>query len=161
MPHDVDNVQRPGHVPTPPSAKQHVAEKRFDDNVVVEVIVTRWWFQICVFSPLPGVMIQFDKYVWDLLETVMSWWYSNLWIHGWSFIKKTWPWTPHFLHCSPKEIQVGLPNTFVTATLVLHDHQQEGAPGWWKIDGLKGDLWKRDPPDMETQQNYVEMILVI
>ena len=29
MPHDVvDDVQRPGHVPTPPSAQQHMAGKK-------------------------------------------------------------------------------------------------------------------------------------
>lgn len=86
-------------------------------------------------------MIQFDEYFfWIFLKL---WCLDGIPTYGWSFIKKPWPWTPHFLHCSPKEIQVGLPNMFVTATLVLHDHRQEGAPGWWKIDGFKGDVWKK------------------
>ena len=29
---------------------------------------TGWWFQICLFSPLPGEMVQFDEYFSDGLK---------------------------------------------------------------------------------------------
>ena len=71
------------------------------------------------------------------------------------------PWRSHFLHCSPKEIRRLVYRTRLwqrhwcsttTCKKVRLDHE--------KSMDFKGDVWKRDPPDMETQQNYVEMILV-
>ena len=33
---------------------------------------TRWWFQISLFSPLPGEMIQFDQYFLNGLKPPTS-----------------------------------------------------------------------------------------